>query len=249
MRALLNDYNSLLARVSITLAGIDGKNEWCIGEADDGSIRYVKFDDGFTYPTFNQGSFEVGGRFYGGWWQQLSKPERKSILIDGQETVELNFSGMLPSLLYAEADVDYWSEINIDPYILDNVSPPLAKIATREFCKTLFMAAINAASEQKAMKSVLAKGLTLSTTKSILSLLKEKHHPIAGMFGSGIGAKMMNREAQITEKIIEHFTQQGIPILTIHDGYIVAEQHKTELMDQMRSAFRTVAGVVGIRIH
>lgn len=249
VRSVLFDYNTLLARTTITLPGFDDFIEREPDDDDDYASPYINLHDKFVYRVFNEESFDKGGRFYGGWWQALSEAERKDILIGGEGTVELDFGGMLPSLLYAEAGIDYWTDINTDPYTLDDVPQPLANIATRQFCKKLFVAAINADSEKRAVKSQRTKGLTESTIKRILSLLKEKHQPIADEFKPGVGLEMMNREAQITERIIEHFTRREIPVLTIHDGYIVSRAHEAELEQQMRSAFETVAGVRGICIH
>ena len=38
--------------------------------------------DKFTRRIFNWGSFEKGGRFFGGWWQRCPKHWRGSIFID-----------------------------------------------------------------------------------------------------------------------------------------------------------------------
>lgn len=238
MRTLLSDYNSLLARTAITLPGAEAFIEREPDEDDNGE-RFISLHDTFVYRVFNRASFDKGGRFYGGWWQDCPKELRRHILIDGNETVERDFPGMLPTLLYAEAGIDYRPQIEagVDPYVLDDLPPSLASIATRDLCKKLFAAAINATNEQKAIEGVSGKGLTHAKLRAILALLKEKHQPIANRFGSGVGLKMMNREAQITERIIEHFTQQGIPVLTVHDSYIVAREHEKELDEQMQLAF------------
>ena len=36
---------------------------------------------------FNNGSFEEGGRFYGGWWERVPSRYRPQITIDGMPTV------------------------------------------------------------------------------------------------------------------------------------------------------------------
>ena len=49
---------------------------------------------------FNNHSFEQGGRLFGGFWQHLSKSQRRDITIDGMPTVTLDYGQMaykLPS--------------------------------------------------------------------------------------------------------------------------------------------------------
>lgn len=48
------------------------------------------------YRVFNNGSFEQGGRFYGGWWMHAKKHFRRTITINGQPTIEADFKGLHP---------------------------------------------------------------------------------------------------------------------------------------------------------
>ena len=49
-------------------------------------------------------------------------------------------------------------------------------------------------------------------------------------------------------RIINHFTSQSIPILTIHDSYIVNEGCEHELDRVMKTAFEEVTGVRGAQL-
>lgn len=59
----------------------------------------------------------------------------------------------------------------------------------------------------------------------------------------------MNADGRITERIISHFTRQTIPVLSIHDSYIVAVEHEAELRDQMQIAFQGVTGAKTVRLR
>jgi hypothetical protein len=50
--------------------------------------------------VFNRGSFEMGGRFYGGWWQNIPSAYRSVITINGYRTVEADYSQFHPNILY-----------------------------------------------------------------------------------------------------------------------------------------------------
>ena len=51
---------------------------------------------------FNSTSFDIGGRFYGGWWQNIPSGYRGLITIDGKRTTEFDCGSLHPTLLYAQ---------------------------------------------------------------------------------------------------------------------------------------------------
>lgn len=57
------------------------------------------------------------------------------------------------------------------------------------------------------------------------------HQPIAKYFckGKQTGMRIMNRDSKIALEIIDYFAKQDIPILVIHDSFIVQEQYRKEL--------------------
>lgn len=65
---------------------------------DDRQLNLTKTQ---LYRVFNDPEFKTGGRFYGGWWQNIPKQFRRLITIDGKRTVEADFGSLHPSILYA----------------------------------------------------------------------------------------------------------------------------------------------------
>jgi hypothetical protein len=53
--------------------------------------------------VFNRSDFDLGGRFYGSYWQNIPKAERKLITLGGKETVEHDYAALHIRLLYQEA--------------------------------------------------------------------------------------------------------------------------------------------------
>ena len=81
----------------------------------------VNFEDEnhkFVRRIFNNGTLKFGGKYHGGWWQRLSPEWRQQIRIDGKPVVEYDYSGMHIVLLYALRGIDYWKDINKDPFDL-----------------------------------------------------------------------------------------------------------------------------------
>jgi hypothetical protein len=58
----------------------------------------------------------------------------------------------------------------------------------------------------------------------------------------------MNTDAKITEKIIQSFTDRSIPVLSIHDSYIVPFGLETDLEDQLREAFEEVTRIPKVKL-
>ena len=52
------------------------------------------------HQVFSSTDFDEGGRFYGAWWQNIKSWLRPAITINGQATVECDFAGLHPTMLY-----------------------------------------------------------------------------------------------------------------------------------------------------
>jgi len=86
---------------------------------------------------FVKANLQLGGRFYGPYWQTLPKKYRKLIKINGEEVVELDYNAMHLHLLYSKLNkslYDYYS-FNKDPYAIPKYN--------RKIVKLVFTACIN----------------------------------------------------------------------------------------------------------
>lgn len=194
------------------------------------------FDDRYNgektelYRVFNNGSFEQGGRFYGGWWQHAKKHLRRCVTIDGQPTVEADFKGLHPAILFAKNGLP----IPPDPYAF---VPGIAENDTlREHAKTTFLALLNADGGTKEPRNFdsYAHGLT---AKEFRRRVKNAFPMLPGIFGTGIGLYLQREDSDMAEQIMLHFADQGVPVLPVHDSFIIAAQHKDELVRVMQAVF------------
>ena len=76
------------------------------------------------------------------------------------------------------------------------------------------------------------------TVKELLAGFKKAHAPIAKYFCSGIANTLMNADSKIALEVIDRFGQARIPILAIHDSFIVQEKYREKLLEVMDSAYR-----------
>lgn len=204
--------------------------------------------------------WQSGGRLYTlprKGYQSFSKTERSRITIGGEATVELDFSGMQINMLYA------WKRIQLDkdrdPYLEVFPHPGL-----RSFLKTLFLALINAKSDvaaigsgnygvhQECKRGDFNSYGTLKrlgvTVKDLVLRFEEHHKDIVDYFYSGIAHTVMNYDSKIALMILDHFGKKNVPILAIHDSFIVQERYRDELWGVMDESYRAVMGGFTCRI-
>ena len=102
---------------------------------------------------------------------------------------------------------------------------------TRSYAKLLLLMAVNARTDKEAYaafrsdrsenKDKRGGSLTNDQLAVLLDRLRHKHPAIADDLGSDAGIELMNEDSRITEHVITRFTEQEIPVLTVHDSYIV----------------------------
>jgi hypothetical protein len=178
---------------------------------------------------FYRGSWKLGGRFHGGWWQQIKSDLRCQIYINDESTVEQDYSGLHINLLYGLKGLKAIK----DPYTVDDLELDMKPIEQRKCIKALALMTINAKTEKKAFgafrddqpKGSATKRFKDKTLKVMLESFKEKNPQIADDLCTDKGVELMAIDGRITAKIINHFTTKGIPVLTVHDSYITSNEH------------------------
>jgi hypothetical protein len=189
--------------------------------------------------VFNNGKFDEGGRFYGGWWQlipndpQKGTAYRQHITIDGQPTVELDYSGHHPRMLYAEIGLEFPG----DPYDIGQPAP------YRGVVKETFFKMVNAGEYGIAQPDDYDAAAMGMMFDELQERIKAKHEPIAKFFCTGAGLRLQYRDSCMAERIMMHFARQGILCLSVHDSFIVQRRYADELEAVMRQVALEEIGV------
>ena len=251
MRSVLLDYIKILKHTHIDIYDLETP-VLIIGDGKKKMRIQINQQDKKVRRIFNNSRWDQGGRFYGGWWQRCPKDYRKKIKFDGIMTAEIDFSGLHIVILYAQKGINYWAEVNEDPYELHGINDIDPDVDLRAAAKLLLLTAINSDDTKKAFKAFRSQSVTGSPEKkmtdgqlsAMLQQLAQKHEPIAHKLASGAGIDLMYVDSQITEKLIEKFTcVYKCPILTVHDSYIVPFGYDHFLYQEMQTAFEEVTGV------
>lgn len=237
MRKNLRRINQALLDSAIALA-VDEFLLWRIrqriSKAKD--ARMLTFDRVELRRVFARSSFQRGGRFYGGWWQGIPSEFRKHVTINGQDTVEVDFSTLHPLLMYQEHQVE----------------PPPGDFydvgwegkdwnTARPIFKKIFNAILNDESGffQVRKEDLKVLGMTGAEAKQKLFV---KHPLLKRVAGKGLGLRYQFIDSQIAERVMIKLLDIGIIALPIHDSFIVAATHQQALVDAMIEAFHLIVG-------
>ena len=198
----------------------------------------VRFRYCWLHRSFSE-TFSLGGRYYGAPWQFIGSELRKFITIDGQETVEPDYSGHHLRMLYHLQGIDYQRY----PYAF-------GKAEWRPLCKDVALIMINCRAKRYLTNSINkrfrdkgrdkefgAEILNKDIIKKMVAECEAFHDPIKGFFCSDVGIKLQYIDSEITSYILDYFISRDIPILPIHDSYVVAENNRQELHLLMMEAY------------
>ena len=243
LRDQLRAYNRLLKRTFIDIPSYTSSTftRTITKGRNEGHKQIISLgpDNKFVVRVFNEGlsgHWKSGGRFYRGWWQQIDKEDRSKIYINDQPTLEVDFKAFHPNLLSNEHGV----RLAVDPYDLGKLILP-DLITTREqqraYVKLLVLMGINADSEKKAYqafrnsdrKDKLGQSLTDIQLKLLLTGFIDRHPQFKDILCTGQALRLMNIDSQIANLVIDYFTQKDIPVLCIHDSFIIQHDKEPEL--------------------
>ncbi len=235
-RNILKKYNTLLNKTKISLKQSKQVKDYI--KENEYKIDTLKHS---YHRIFSNSSWKQGGRFYGPWWQYITNDKekielRKYLLINNKPTVELDYNSIHIHLLYDKENK-----------VLDNSSDAYTLSGyqdKRAIVKTAILIAINCSSD-KYYSQTVANALSSKDTfqkgigyKKIVEVFKQHHPSIAKYLFTGVGIKLQNIDSQIAEYIIMKMTNKKIPVLNIHDSFVVEKKYQHELRQVMTSAFK-----------
>jgi hypothetical protein len=210
-------------------------------------------------------TFELGGRFYGGHWQGIPREYRKYIKINRMITKEVDFTAIHINLIYFLANLPLPEE---DPYFLDGFPDGTRSVVKK--CLLTIINAKNRKSAMQSIREHI-RGIKYTTTivngkkitkskklkdkdrivlpqgvtrvEDVIEAFENKHSAISkDYFFSGKGTLLQYYDSRIAEEVMLIMEQKGIPVLPLHDSFIVSSPQEKGLMDVMSQAFFNITG-------
>lgn len=190
---------------------------------------------------FSQGSFESGGRLFGGFWQGLREKERlEGLIINGEPVVGLDYGQMAPRILYGIAKAQ---PPEGDLYDIPGLTTSNGR-SYRDGVKKVINALMfsDGLLKRKPMgtKSMLPSDLSM---QEIIDLILQAHPAIAHLLGTEVGHKAQFIESQVMVKVLLRLKEQSIVALPIHDGLVVPDDDETKAKAVMEDMFKDEVGV------
>lgn len=242
----LEDINSFLSEQAIGHEiAPEEVQRWLLERNKKGKYAALRLPELFRtglYRVFSNGSLAEGGRLYGGWWINCPKELRSKITINGQPTVELDFSSCFPRMLYQERGL----ECPADPYELEPVTEfalerGLSPGFYRTTHKRLFNAMVNSGKKGRPANILREYALPYPecfTPSQMRGMLEAKHALIADAFGSGEGLRLQRTESDIALAILAAMRKKDVVVLPVHDSFRTTKQDEELLRQSMINEYR-----------
>ena len=204
--------------------------------------RHIRMDQRSLHRVFNDCDLITGGRFYGGWWQNIPREFRQHLAVNGKRMVELDYSNQHPSILYAwegaERPTDCYSEV----IKLDQLPVGLTHKDLRNMVKEAFNAMLNSPRPLRNAPNEIKPSRFGLKWKDLSDAIIAFHEPIAHHFYSSVGLKLQRLDSDIAEKILLHFAEKEIAILPLHDSFLMHHGYETSLQPVMNDVFKEIVG-------
>ena len=188
---------------------------------------------------FSRSKMDLGGRFYGGWWQIIPKEYRMHITINSLPTVEIDYSGLHLIMLYHLEGLEPPME---DPYDLGLWKTPAEREVRRPLIKQLVNAMINDEYGVYILTKEEKTLLGIKSTKRLKEKILKQHAPIAHRFNSGYGLRLQYLDSIIANEVMQHLLAKNIAVLPVHDSFIVDYRYGAELQNTMLTVYEEIYG-------
>jgi len=220
-RVLLSKINHRIAHADIRIESPEAVIEGDVVRIGKHVIYMAKAS---LYRVY-KGSWSLGGRFYGSWWQYCPSRYREYITIDGQPTIEPDYEQIHPRLLYKIAG----QSLHGDAYDIPGWHRNLGKIAFNMMLNTRTLE-----SAQKALAYKLQDDM--DAAKELIEAVVNRHPNILEYFYTGIGMRLQNIDSEMCRSVLSELHRKNIVALPIHDSFRVAEEHEGVLRKAMQTA-------------
>ena len=185
---------------------------------------------------FCKNDYRFGGRFYSKIFSTIPKDVRKTITIDGEDTIELDYESNHIRLLYHLDGLDFDGH----PYVYPKSD--LKNAYKRNIHKMIAVVAINAKDRNDTIGAVMndirkdiEKGKYIEKAPKYGELNKyydeflEYHKAIAKHVSNSEGIRLQRVDSDVMNDILVELAKQNIPGLPYHDSVLVKRSNFQEL--------------------
>lgn len=211
-------------------------------DQQDGRLKTsaVDLDDIELYRVFSD-VWSLGGRYYGGCWQNMPKGERKHFILDGEEVIEHDYKNNHPSILYLAEGKPLDLDSDYDAYDIAGFRDQ------RLACKRALNIMLNAKGYGSAVGAIRehVASQTYEEAKELVEAVKVKHEAISDYFFSDVGLKLQRLDAEMCGAVMNEMTiKRGVTCMPLHDSFMVPASAAYELVRVMSSVFNKHTAII-----
>ncbi len=192
----------------------------------------------FNLPKGEPGQrFDLGGRLFGGWWQDLPRERRAAIRINGEPIADLDFASMFLRLAYREAGI---APPDGDLYaVVPGFSDPRWRDGVKKIVSAMLFRTSPLTKVPRDLKDELPPRIS---GRRVREAILAAHPALASVFETGRGLRLMFTESRILVAALLRLIDRRIPALPMHDGLMVAQSKASAAMDAMTAASVQIIG-------
>ena len=182
---------------------------------------------------FSKASFDYGGRLFAP-IQNYTKQTRKYFYLNGEPTIEIDYSSIHPHMLYHKERLEFNGD---DPYAIEGFDRDAVKVAFN------IMLNKEAFGANKPVAKTISKVVDcdIDTAEALETAIQTLHSPIAHYFNTGIGLTLQRRDSDIALLVINTFVNElSRPIICVHDSFIVSVRDTETLVLAMNDSYKAV---------
>ncbi|MBL0934264.1 MAG: hypothetical protein IBJ07_05895 [Rhizobiaceae bacterium] len=188
---------------------------------------------------FTRGSFQSGGRLFGGFWQELRKTERRRVLrINGEKAVELDYGQAGVRILYGMAGQ---TPPEGDLYAFPGYYQQRAGI--KRVMSSMSFATGRLDRFPKHTRVLFRKSDKID---EVVAEIERWHPLVRNQFYKGLGHEVQFVESQIMIEVLRTLKGEQVVALPIHDATMVPASAVHPSKEIMLEVFHRLSGVKGI---
>jgi hypothetical protein len=220
------------------VAEMHALNQWLAGAAIGWTGEPIDLGSRRLRRVFNDGSLNLGGRLWGGFWMGLSKDQRlRHLRIDDEPVASLDFAHMGVTLAYSVVETDPPPG---DLYAIPGTSG--SREGVKKILNALLCSSQIAERFPAGTKAYFPAGRKFADIREAI----ERHHPaLVRLFGTAQALRQQYLESTVMVRALISLSEKGVVGLPIHDALLVRESHAPLAREVLEQCFREVTGLVG----
>jgi hypothetical protein len=190
---------------------------------------------------FNNGSWQQGGRLYDGFWETMRRQDRFTCLRiataaypEGEPIANVDYGQLFLALAYRE--------VNLTPPdgdLYDIAGDGSHREGWKRLCNAVLLSTAPLRNWPRELSSAFPKGTKL---QDAIAAIVERHAPIAHLFGTGVGFKLMLLESEMLIEVMLRLYSQKVTALPLHDSVLIAASEVALAEEAMETAFSKWSG-------